>query len=80
MDTVQLREHLLARRVNLLLRNAKIEARLRRNGVGLIVPVAGTQKAAPFRVLAQARIAIEDFEVLTDAHAVRHINMKERAS
>lgn len=52
----------------------------RRNGVGLIVPVAGTQKAAPFRVLARARIAIEDFEVLTDAQAVRHPNMKERAS
>lgn len=37
MDTAQLREHLLARRANLTLRNAKIEARLRRNGVGLAV-------------------------------------------
>lgn len=37
MDTTQLRERLLARRANLVLRNAKIEARLRRNGVGLAV-------------------------------------------
>lgn len=39
------------------------------NGVGLLVPVASSQKAAPFRVLAEARIAVDDFEVVTSAHA-----------
>lgn len=34
------------------------------NGVGLLVPVPKAQKAAPFRVLAEARISIEDFEIL----------------
>lgn len=37
MDTAILREQLLARRANLSLRNAKIESRLRRDGVGLAV-------------------------------------------
>ncbi|MBX3404063.1 MAG: ABC transporter ATP-binding protein [Phycisphaeraceae bacterium] len=36
----------------------------RMNGVGLLVPVAREQKAAPFRVLAEARIAIDDFELI----------------
>lgn len=39
------------------------------NGVGLLVPVAPSQKAGPFRVLAEARIAVDDFEVVTSAHA-----------
>lgn len=52
----------------------------RLNGVGLIVPVPGEQKAAPFRVLAQARIAIEDFEVLSSTHAAPHAEAKESAS
>ncbi|MCE7973718.1 MAG: ABC transporter ATP-binding protein [Leptolyngbya sp. PLA1] len=39
------------------------------NGVGLLVPVSPSQKAAPFRVLAEARIAIDDFEVVTANHA-----------
>lgn len=34
------------------------------NGVGLLVPVPAPQKAAPFRVLAEARIRIDDFEIL----------------
>jgi ABC-2 type transport system ATP-binding protein/nitrous oxidase accessory protein len=34
------------------------------NGVGIIVPVPHEQKAVPFRVLADARITIDDFEVL----------------
>lgn len=51
----------------------------RLNGVGLIVPVPGAQKAAPFRVLAQARIAIEDFEVLSAAHAAPSTHAKESA-
>lgn len=37
----------------------------RLNGVGLLVPVPTPQKAAPFRVLADARISIDDFEVLS---------------
>jgi ABC-type multidrug transport system ATPase subunit len=36
----------------------------RLNGVGLYVPVPSGQKSAPFRVLAEGRIAIDDFEVL----------------
>ncbi|MBL8746477.1 MAG: ATP-binding cassette domain-containing protein [Phycisphaerae bacterium] len=36
----------------------------RLNGVGLMVPVPAEQKAAPFRVLAQARIAVDDFELI----------------
>lgn len=36
----------------------------RRNGVGIFVPVPGEQKAAPFRILAEAGIAIDDFEVI----------------
>ena len=38
------------------------------NGVGLLVPVPATQKAAPFRILAEGRIAVEDFEVLSGHH------------
>ena len=34
----------------------------RMNGVGVIVPVPHEQKAAPFRVLAEARIAVDDFD------------------
>ncbi len=41
------------------------------NGVGVLVPVDREQKAAPFRVLAEARIPIEDFEVISHARAVR---------
>lgn len=37
------------------------------NGVGILVPVAAEHKAAPFRVLADARIAIDDFELVTHA-------------
>lgn len=50
----------------------------RLNGVGLLVPVPGTQKAAPFRVLAQARIAIEDFEVLSAGTVPAHEPAKEQ--
>lgn len=52
----------------------------RLNGVGLIVPVPGAQKAAPFRVLAQARIAIEDFEVITAASPDRGSAKQEHVS
>ena len=39
------------------------------NGVGVLVPVSSSQKAAPFRVLAEARIRVDDFELL--AHHAR---------
>jgi ABC-type molybdate transport system ATPase subunit len=41
----------------------------RLNGVGLLVPVPPEQKAAPFRLLAEARIAIDDFELIAADHA-----------
>jgi ABC-type multidrug transport system ATPase subunit len=52
-----------------LLRQSGFEPR--RNGVGLLVPVPTTQKAAPFRILAEGRIAVEDFELhaLNASHA-----------
>lgn len=40
------------------------------NGVGIIVPVSAQQKAAPLRILAEARISIDDFEVVTHAAVV----------
>jgi ABC-type uncharacterized transport system ATPase subunit len=45
-----------------LLREAGFAPRL--NGHGILVPVAVQRKTAPLRVLANARIAIEDFEVV----------------
>jgi ABC-2 type transport system ATP-binding protein/nitrous oxidase accessory protein len=50
-----------------LLRASGFAARM--NGVGLLVPVATDQKAAPFRVLAEGRIAVDDFEMVTAAQA-----------
>lgn len=41
-----------------------------RNGVGILVPVAPEQKAGPFRVLAEARIPVDDFELVSVNHAV----------
>jgi Cu-processing system ATP-binding protein len=35
----------------------------RMNGVGLLVPVPPPQKAAPFRILTEARIGIDDFDI-----------------
>lgn len=37
----------------------------RQNGVGLLVPVSADHKAAPFRLLADASIVIDDFELLS---------------
>jgi len=37
----------------------------RLNGVGLLVPVPRDQKAAPFRVLAEARVTIDDFDIIS---------------
>lgn len=39
-----------------------------KNGVGVLVPVQPQHKAAPFRVLADAQIPVDDFEILS-AHA-----------
>lgn len=41
----------------------------RLNGVGLLVPVPTDQKAAPFRLLADARVSIENFELLSAAQS-----------
>ncbi len=35
------------------------------NGVGVLVPVAPERKAAPFRVLADAQILVDDFEIVS---------------
>lgn len=39
------------------------------NGVGVLVPVSAESKAAPFRILAEARVHVDDFELVTKAHA-----------
>lgn len=51
------------------------------NGVGLLVPVSPERKALPFRVLADARIPVDDFEIvsLTKAAALAARN-EEQAS
>jgi ABC-2 type transport system ATP-binding protein len=43
----------------------------RLNGVGILVPVPDQQKAAPFRLLADAHIKIDDFEVVSAATMAR---------
>lgn len=54
----------------------------RLNGVGLLVPVAAEHKAAPFRLLADARVPVEDFEVISEARArdLSHAHAAEAAS
>ncbi len=49
----------------LLLQSSGFSPRL--NGVGLLVPVPSEQKATPFRLLAEARITIDDFEIIADS-------------
>lgn len=49
------------------LRAGGFPARL--NGVGVLVPVLPEQKAVPFRLLAEARVPIDDFEVVSTRHA-----------
>ena len=49
-----------------LLRTGGFSPRL--NGIGLLVPVPPEQKAAPFRLLADARIAVDDFEIINGSH------------
>lgn len=50
----------------------------RLNGVGLLVPVSTDQKAAPFRVLADASIRIDDFELLQSAAGAGHAHTEEK--
>lgn len=49
------------------------------NGVGVLVPVAPDQKAAPFRVLAEARVPIDDFELVSLNHAAALAKPHEEA-
>lgn len=49
------------------------------NGVGVLVPVTPEQKAAPFRVLADARIPVDDFELVSFAHAAAMAAHREEA-
>lgn len=39
------------------------------NGVGVLVPVTPEHKAAPFRLLADARITVDDFEIVSASEA-----------
>lgn len=50
------------------LRAAGFAAQL--NGVGVLVPVAAEHKAAPLRLLAEAHVVVDDFEVVSLAKAV----------
>jgi ABC-2 type transport system ATP-binding protein/nitrous oxidase accessory protein len=62
-----------------LLRTQGFDAKL--NGVGLIVPVPTPQKAAPFRVLAEGRISVDDFDLLaSNPHDHASTTQKEVAS
>lgn len=47
------------------------------NGVGILVPVGREHKAAPFRVLAEARIPVDDFSLVSVAQAASHAQHKE---
>ena len=41
------------------------------NGVGILLPVSPERKAAPFRILAEAQIPVDDFEMVSATHARR---------
>lgn len=61
-----------------LLREGGFSPRL--NGVGILVPVDHSQKAAPFRVLAQGRVSVDDFEMTAVASAKSpSLHMETRA-
>lgn len=51
----------------------------RRNGTGLLVPVPMDQKATPFRVLADARIAIDDFDLFAAGPGESRTNPEHRS-
>ncbi len=61
-----------------LLQQAGFAARL--NGHGILVPVSHQHKAAPIRLLSDARIAIEYFDVVADSHQHPAAAGKECAS
>lgn len=53
------------------------------NGAGILVPVTPDHKAAPFRVLAEARIPVDDFELVSLDHAdslAAQVHIKEARS
>ncbi len=50
------------------------------NGVGIVVPVPQEQKAVPFRVLAEAKIRVDDFEVLGSGNMPKHSADEESRS
>ncbi|MBL9120623.1 MAG: ABC transporter ATP-binding protein [Phycisphaerae bacterium] len=50
------------------------------NGVGILVPVTPERKAAPFRLLAEARIPVDDFEIVSATHARRVAHVPHSAS
>lgn len=52
----------------------------RMNGVGVIVPVLADQKAAPFRVLAEAGVAVQDFEIISAPRAAMNGAPHSKAS
>lgn len=54
-----------------LLRSCGYEASL--NGVGILVPVPADQKAAPLQLLSEARVRVDDFEVLIGKPASREV-------
>lgn len=49
------------------------------NGVGLLVPVTPQSKAAPFRVLAESNIPIDDFELVSAIHTPTTPNLPKDA-
>lgn len=46
----------------------------RLNGAGVLVPVPAESKAAPFRLLADARVPVDDFELVSAARAEAHVH------
>jgi ABC-type multidrug transport system ATPase subunit len=53
-----------------VLRGSGYAARM--NGVGVVVPVDSRSKGAPLRILADARIAVNDFDLMHESQAVCH--------
>lgn len=47
------------------------------NGVGLLVPVPADQKAAPLRVLAEARITVDDIDIVIAGRSASHHSSAE---
>ena len=43
------------------------------NGVGLLIPVTPATKASPFRVLAEGRVTVDDFDFVSKATGSAHV-------